>query len=166
MTTTTAKPASTKQIDLISNLLSEKLIDSDTQAFIDSKFSGYDRNSKTASGLIRFLFTMPRIGGGTSGTTRFTPEAGLYRMDDALYRVKISRTGNWYAEVAVKPVPGSGRKSLDWDYLGKRVNLADAVALSDAEAGKFVGYCVRCNAELTVLESIERGMGPVCAKKM
>lgn len=165
MTNTTTKiPAATgKQLDLITKLMGEKFFDdSATQRFND-EFSNYQSSVKVASSFITFMFKLPKK---ETVANRFNPEPGMYRMDDALYRVKVSRTGNWYAEVAVKPEPESGRKSLKWDYLGKRVNLSTAVALDDAEAGKFVGYCVRCNAELTVPESIERGMGPVCAKKV
>lgn len=35
-----------------------------------------------------------------------------------------------------------------------------------AEYGKLYGRCVRCQAPLTDEESIERGMGPVCAGKI
>ena len=162
-TTKTIPAATTKQLDLISDLMGKKFFDADAQAKFDAEFTDYKSSVKTASSLISFMFKLPLK---ETVANRFNPEPGMYRMDDALYRVKVSRTGNWYAEVAVKPEPESGRKSLKWDYLGKRVNLSTAEALSDAEAGKFVGYCVRCNAELTVLESIERGMGPVCAKKV
>lgn len=165
MTTATAtKPASDRQINLITNLLGEKLINDEAQAVIDDKYATWRDSSKTASSFITFLFKMPRVDGGANPTARFDPEPGVYRMEDTIYRVRISRAGHWYAEAAVKPVPGSGRKSVSWDYLGKRVNLRNAVVVDDAEAGKFLGYCIRCNAELTDPDSIARGMGPVCAK--
>jgi hypothetical protein len=163
-TTTTTKPASQKQLDLISNLMGEKMFDDAATQRFNDEFSDYENNVKVASKFIGFMFKLPRKDG--KGTSRFNPEAGMYAMGGELYRVKISRTGNWYAELAVKPIPGSGRKSISWDYIGKGINLSTAQPLSDAEAGKFVGYCVRCNAQLTVKESIERGMGPVCANKV
>lgn len=155
------KPASDKQMALIDNLIKDRVIDADAMPVVADEFGQYARDSKVASRFITFLFTMPR----SQDAKLFTPDPGMYRMGDDLYRVKISRGGNWYAERAVKPGPDSTRKSLDWDYLGKRINLSDADALTDAEAGRFVGYCVRCNAELSVPESIARGMGPVCANK-
>ena len=163
MTTTTAKtvkPASQKQLDLITKLMGEKFFDDQAQARFNAEFSDYKGNVKVASSFITFMFKLPRK---ETVENRFNPEPGMYRMDDDLYRVKVSRTGNWYAEVAVKPESGS---KLKWDYLGKRVNLSTAQALDDAEAGRFVGYCVRCNAELTDPDSIARGIGPVCANKV
>lgn len=165
MTTTTvktAKPASQKQLDLITKLMGEKFFDDKATETMNTFYADYQSSTKTASSFISFMFRLPRK---ENVVNRFDPAAGMYRMGDELYRVKISRNGQWYAEMAVKPIPGSGRKSLSWEYLGKRINLSTAEILSDAEAGKFSGYCVRCNAELTVPESIERGMGPVCANK-
>lgn len=163
-TTTVAKPASTKQLDLIAKLMGEKMFDDAATETMNEFYADYQSSSKIASKFISFMFRLPRK---QEVADPFKPEAGMYRVGDDLFRIKISRSsGQWYAEVAVKPIPGSGRKSLKWDYVGKRVKLSTAEKLSDAEAGKFSGYCVRCNAELTVPESIERGMGPVCANKV
>lgn len=164
--TTTSKPATDKQRNLIDNLLTEKLITDEAQVVIDSAFANYRDDSKVASTFITFLFSMPRADGGKPRTPRFDPEPGVYLMDDTVYRVRISRSsGQWYAEACIKPDADSGRKSLDWKYFGKRVNLRDAVVMEDADAGKFLGYCIRCGAELTDPDSIARGMGPICANK-
>lgn len=172
MTTTnsTARP-SDKQLNLLAKLAVER--GTTVQELADRKFNeGFDLNTLTggrdgsASALITFTFGIPRVGGNTVGNTKFDPEAGMYADGDDIFRVKISKSGNWYAQRAIKPMPGSGRKSLDWEYLGKRVNLANARQLSEAEAGKYLGYCIRCNAELTDPESIERGMGPICATRV
>lgn len=165
MTTTTTRPASDKQIDLVNNLFSEKLVSDEAQARISTEFAAWSDDVKVASSLITFLFTLPRKGGDKPRTPRFDPEPGVYLMDNFIYRVRISRTGNWYAEKCEKPLADSGRKSLSWDYVGKRVNLRDALLVDDAQAGKFLGYCIRCGAELTDPDSIARGMGPICANK-
>lgn len=167
MTTTTKprKPASDKQLNLIKNLFDEKLLTEQDVEWASQEFTNYREDSKQASGLITWLFGRPRKNPEQGNTTRFTPESGVYRLDDTIYRVRISRAGHWYAERCDKPVPGSGRKSLSWEYIGKRIDLSGAVSLDDAEAGKYLGYCIRCGAELTVPESLARGMGPVCANK-
>jgi hypothetical protein len=164
--TTATKTASEKQLNLIANLRTEKVLD-DTADVLISTMEGMDEvPSKFASALITHLFSLARIDGQETTSKRFEPAEGFYRKGEDIFRVVISKSGNWYAKLAKKPAEGSGRKSLDYEYVGKRVRLDDAEQMSDAEAGKFLGYCVRCGAELTVPESIERGMGPTCAQKV
>lgn len=162
-----AKPASTAQIDLIKRLCAERNLD---PALAVAQRFGVDRELETltggrngqASDLIGHLFT---IGRGLDGTTKKDPEVGLYRVGDDVVRIQVSRSGNWYAQLAVTPRPGSGRKSIAWDYLGKRVDMRGATAMDDAEAGRYLKHCVRCGMELSDPDSLERGIGPVCAKK-
>lgn len=164
-TTTTTKPASQKQLDLITKLFDEKLLTADDVAWASQEYGDYRTNVKTASGLITWLFGRPRKQ-PASGTTKFAPDAGVYLAGDTIYRVRIAKSsGQWYAEKCVKPEPDSGRKSLSWDYVGKRVDLSGATVMDDAEAGRYLNYCIRCGAELTDPDSIARGMGPICANK-
>ena len=170
MTAPTTKPASDKQRNLIVNLCTERGLDVD--ATVAGRF-GEDvtladltgGRDGQASDLITHLFSIKGGRKATDGTTKGTPAEGFYRVDTDIVRVQVSKSGNWYAKLAKTPVNES-RRSLDWDYLGKRINLEGAVLLSQAEAGKYLGYCVRCNAPLTDPESIERGMGPTCATKV
>lgn len=160
------KPMSPKQRELITRLCAER--DINVSQLIIERF-GPDSTLRTltggrdgqASDLIGHLFS---VGRGTNGTTpqRVEPAEGLYRVENEVVRIKLSKSGNWYAQIAQKR---PGRTTIVWEYLGKRIDMRGAIPLTDAEAGKFLGYCVRCNAELTKPESIERGMGPVCAKK-
>lgn len=161
--TITGKPVSDRQRALISRLLDEKVIE-DTVAEALHTMIADMQTTKQASAIIDMLFALPRKD-ATEGTSRVEPTDGLYRVGDDIVRIKVSKSGNWYAQRAMKPGPNSGRKSLIWDYLGKRIDMHGAEALADEEAGKFLGYCVRCNAELTDPDSIARGIGPVCAKK-
>lgn len=163
---TTVKPASEKQIDLIKTLCAEKGVDMfelggkllEDNDFDTKHLTG--GRTGTASQMITHLFSMGRK--ATDGTTRVDPEPGLYRVDDEIVRIKVSKSGNWYAQRANKR---EGRSTFEWEYLGKRINMATAETIADDEAGKFLGYCVRCCAELTDPDSIARGLGPVCAKK-
>jgi hypothetical protein len=154
---TQTKPASEKQLGLITKLAGERGFD---LTGIDTASLTGGRNG-SASALITSLFGMPRVDG--QGTTKVDPDPGFYRVGDDIVQVRISKSGNWYAQLAVK-VPG--RKSLKWDYLGKRIDMATAVKMSEAEAGRFYGYCMMCGALLEDPDSIERGIGPVCAKKV
>ena len=158
---TTVKPASEKQLDLIAKLATERSFD----------LSGYDLSTLTggrtgtASELITALFKVDRP--ATEGTTRVDPEPGLYRVKldgdtEGVVRIQVSKSGNWYARLAVKPQEGSGKRTLDWNYLGKRIDMRNAVAMTEAEAGRFLVHCVRCGAELTNEDSKAAGMGPIC----
>lgn len=164
MTTAIAtKPASDKQLTLIRDLLAGAT-NFDLAAWLDAHdlldtadlTGGRDG---TASALITALFAAKPA---REGTSRKDPEPGLYRVDGEIVRIKLARSGNWYAQQATKR---PGRTTFAWEYLGKRINMADAEPIADDEAGRFLGYCVRCCAELTDPDSIARGLGPVCAKK-
>jgi len=94
-------------------------------------------------------------------------ECGIYRNDEGVFRVKQSKAGRFYAE---RFVPHAERKSERFSYERgaiysltpeHRITLAQAV-----ELGAQHGVCVVCGAELTDPTSIERGIGPVCAKKV
>ena len=162
------KLVSQPQLDLINRLCDERGITIQTAVAMIGITSPADltggRNG-TASTLIAALFKVARTDGQGTTSARFEPTEGFYRIDQSVYRVKISKSGNWYAQQCQLPLPGSGRTRLSWEYIGKRVRLDDGVVLTEAEVGQFLKYCVKCGAELTVKESIKRGMGPTCARK-
>lgn len=164
--TTATKPLSPRQRELITRLCNER--DINVNKLIIERF-GPDstlnaltggRNGQ-ASDLIGHLFS---VGRGLNGTTpaRIDPQPGLYRVEDMIVRIKVSKSGNWYAQQALKR---PNRTTFTWEYLGKRIDMRGAQPIADDEAGRYLGYCVRCCAELTDPDSIARGMGPVCAKK-
>jgi len=168
MNTTTKRP-SDKQLGLIATLAVERGLTAQQAADAAFETSGFDLNTLTggrpgtASKLITYLFRLPRADGQDTTPRRFTPEAGFYRRGDDVVEVRISKAGNWWAQLAVK-VPG--RKSLKWEYVGHRIDLSTADRLSAAEAGKFYGFCMLCGALLTDPDSIERGIGPICMQKV
>jgi hypothetical protein len=111
------------------------------------------------------------------------PEQGTYQDGKGLvFSVKIAvhGSGNLVARQLIIPDPGKTSADGDpegmgearpyWDYLGLARNYlpADAklMTLEEAEAfGKLYGVCCDCGTVLTNPESIERGIGPVCAGK-
>lgn len=170
MTTNTAPRPSTKQLDLLARLAVER--GTTVQELANRKFdTEFDLNSLTggrdgtASALITFTFSIPRMDGQGTTPSRMTPDEGLYRVGDDVVQIKVSKAGNWYARQAVKPVEGSGRVNLDWKYLGKRIDMRHAVPMTDEEAGRYLVFCMRCGAPLTNEDSIARGIGPICAQK-
>lgn len=152
------------QRGLIDKLLAEKVINDVAGEGLRDMLLVM-QTTKQASAIITLLMGFPDIDPET-GTTRKDPEPGLYGVDGEVYRVTISKSGNWYAQKAVKPAPGSGRVNLTWDYLGKRVNLTNAQPLTDEAAGMVLVFCVRCGAPLTDPESVARGIGPICKDKV
>lgn len=95
-------------------------------------------------------------------------DIGVYRRDGDVYRVVTSKgSGRNYAMRLVITNTRSGDPRGSWQYAPvvvyeltpeQRLTVEDAV-----QAGRMTGVCVICGATLADPESIERGMGPVCA---
>lgn len=108
---------------------------------------------------------------------------GFYVKNGVVFKVvrAIHGSGNLYAKElvidelsALEVAPelrGSGQKFSHgtWIYARGAINhlrIEHKLTAEKAVAlGKLYGMCVRCGATLTREESIERGMGPVCAGK-
>jgi hypothetical protein len=106
----------------------------DAQAVADDLFGpGFDLNTLTggrpgtASKMITKMFSMPRTDGGGTTPQKFVPEAGVYRVGEDRIRVKFSKHGNWYAS------RWNPALYNPWEYIGKRIDLRDAVRLNDEE---------------------------------
>lgn len=119
-------------------------------------------------------------------------DEGFYCMDGTVYKVQIAvhGSGKPYAKALIcelltpqevekefarlatgyKPSGDQVFSKGRWEYArGVVRQLRPEHRLTReqaAELGKLYGCCVRCGATLTREESIERGMGPVCAGKM
>jgi len=92
-------------------------------------------------------------------------EPGFYQTDyDHIYKVVISQKGFAYALLLVAEQHGHG-----WEYAAgavKNIKPEHRMSLEDAKRfGRESGRCMVCGRELTNPESIEAGIGPVCAGK-
>lgn len=149
--------ASEKQIAFIQKLQGERDWSSLNVKNIEA---AVNLTSIQASALISLLLTCPYI------KKPVTVEPGFYSLDGTVYRVvKAKSTGNLYAKKLTL-----GESKGHWDYApGAMKNLARAEVLT-LEAAKSMGHahgiCVICGAELTDPDSVERGIGPVCAAKI
>ena len=80
-----------------------------------------------------------------------------------------AKTGT-YAKMLKFSVGEAGRKTARWEYApGVGRTLAGIAPLTVAEAarlGHHHGFCVICAKALTDPASVERGIGPVCAKRL
>jgi hypothetical protein len=93
---------------------------------------------------------------------------GFYRKHNGIYKVVHNQEGDrQYAKVLLVE---EGAANGTWAYAPGIVNTLDAsMLLTEAEAaefGKLYGVCGICGRQLTNEDSIERGIGPICATKM
>lgn len=155
-----ANPASEKQIALITKLLGERDLGRDVD--VASLTGG---RGGSASALIDELFAAPKK---VSGNRRGGWDAGMYLgSDDRIYRVYL---GQQSGQMLVKEVVGDPEHGYAMEYLGLAAKHVPADArrmtLDEAKAwGKATGSCVKCGRRLDVPESVDAGIGPVCASK-
>lgn len=100
-----------------------------------------------------------------------TAEKGYYLVDCVVHAVVASKeTGNLYAKRLVIGTTASGAKHASWEYAkggiyactpDRRLSLDEAKAM-----GKLHGICMICGKQLTDVQSVENGIGPVCAKRL
>lgn len=99
---------------------------------------------------------------------------GLYIVDDTIYKVVRSARGNLYAK---RLVPGGSRGRFEFaPGVVARLTPADALTPERAAAwgrqeragydGAIRVYCACCGAELDTQESRDRGIGPVCYRRL
>ncbi len=100
--------------------------------------------------------------------TPTVPE-GYYHKDENVYKVRLSKTGNKYATVLTSVTTDSGAVKGKWEYVAgaiRELTAANAITVEQAaEYGHLHGFCAICGQTLTDPASVERGIGPVCAKK-
>lgn len=145
--------ATPKQVAFIKSLMEQKSVSSDSVNF-------YGLTKSSASSTIEALLAM--------STPQAAPvealEVGMYMRDGEIYRVQKSReTGNLYAKHL-------DSETLKFAYAPgaiKRLTLADKMSLEVAKAwGLQTGTCCVCARTLTDPESVEQGIGPVCAGRV
>lgn len=169
------RPASDKQTALIRKLTTEKVwvtpgvevrtgdcAEVDT---IDRVLLGEAVESWQASKAIDYLFAAPRVARADARTEE--PAAGMYRDGDTVYRVYL---GQQSGRMLVKRVVGNKEDGYSYEYVGaatsKLPSSAVPMSLDEAKAwGRMTGFCCVCAAQLDDPESVDRGIGPVCAKK-
>lgn len=160
------RPASEKQIAFFERLYAER--DFDTQAIHDVRNrlqSGESIPMRYLSQCIDIMTGYPR-----KAVTHEDGQAvgeGYYLQEDTVYKVVASKsTGNLYA----KALHSTEHGSASWDYAPgamKHLRAAHRLTLDQArEMGTRLGACVICGKALTDPDSVERGIGPVCAARI
>lgn len=91
-------------------------------------------------------------------------EVGMYRLGDNIYRVKLSQAGRLYA---MRFTPEGESRFVYEGGAIHRLSADNRMTVADAQAvGAQVGMCCVCGRDLIVAENIERGIGPVCARRV
>jgi hypothetical protein len=91
-------------------------------------------------------------------------EVGMYRLGENVYRVKMSRSGRFYA---MQFTPNGVTRFQYANGAIYRLSADNRMTLEDAKAiGAQVGICCVCGRDLIVEANIEAGIGPVCARRI
>lgn len=175
MTTTTAPyyAATPKQMRYVSSLAAKRQWDPTRpdadllEGLADGSVLGLEKWQ--ASDLIGYLLGQPLTGPAQQREDApKVAEPGYYLREDVVFFVKWNRdrTGTY----AKRMVITNGRGS--WQYApgaGRSIAAEGLIALTVADAarlGHLHGVCVVCGRSLTDPESVARGIGPVCAKRV
>lgn len=181
MRTLTPHPASEKQIAFLSRLTSERDTSGITEMLRKARLSAVEGtfDKRSASALIDALLDCPKA----ETASLPEPEAGVYENGGTLYRVyKGQQSGRMLVsridyDTAVVPggeesdgEPVPSVENVSYDYLGLAArNLpATATRLSLEQVGglgKEFDHCLVCGRRLDDPDSVDRGIGPVCASK-
>lgn len=173
--------ATGKQMNMLQRLFRERTWEGDAapyelkkqisyaMAVCDGMIENRYMTVSRASALIGAMLELPYANGTGSNRTITVDfgalEEGFYAIGDEVFRIVPSRRDP-SRKFAEKLDTETGRfryeKGAIFRVAEKGKMITGEMA---AELGKKFGICIRCGAELTVPESIERGMGPVCAKK-
>lgn len=156
-----------KQVQFIARLVKSREADAALAARIDSARTAVmagELSSAAASDLIDSLLAAPEK--PFSAPTRDEPGAGVYR--DATGRLLRVYLGQQSGRMLAKEVVVDEYGSVDYRYVGAaaRLGLTATQRLSLEEVGKMgiaTGVCLACGRRLDDPESVDRGIGPVCA---
>lgn len=179
MSTTIAVPATRRQVDYIKDLIDEREVElrpMDHRS--DLKVAAENLTKSQASKWITRLKELPKRHPATVPQRGSTPSiksdvpAGHYAVtgEDGttdFYRVDRPTEGRWDGYIFVKLQLSDEYQNIP---LRNAQTILDKIAADGPEQaskryGKELGRCGVCNRTLTNNESIERGIGPVCAAK-
>ena len=129
--------------------------------------SNYSTISEAISALIEIKRSMPK--------KAVMLTEGMYKKDGELYKVATTRTSGqlvgykWNLFATPEPTK-RGLKYGEFEYLGKailnKLSPNDKLSIEEAKAiGVEFHYCCVCGIELTNQDSIDAGIGPICASK-
>jgi hypothetical protein len=160
--------ASSKQIAFVERLIAERQVPATDVANLAAILDG-SATTKAASDQITRLLGYPKK--ATPVAAEVVPGYYYRSTDDAYLVVVKTKDGQRsYGKILefVEATDGSMRPR--WAYApgakATLVGLAPMTAEQAASLGHMHGYCVICTQRLTDAESVQRGIGPVCIKRL
>lgn len=144
-------PATEAQIKKIHEVLDEKYAPAEAAGHHEW-MNTHIISTATASAALKRLFAMPNVNG---------LDEGMYRMNDEIFKVYRTQAGHLATKQLIEGCfEYTGRKPLHSLKAEHRMTLVEA-----QEYGRITGICCNCGRKLTNEESIEAGIGPICAGK-
>lgn len=177
-------PASDGQLGLLGQLRGERIIPAEALSRLNNRLAARDFTKGEAHDSIDWIIehcpkvqqqqsAQPAIRGGAISIDR----PGVFESGDAIYVVKQNRAKTrMYAKrlVELRDAQGDrltdagGHVRFDFEYApGAIYNLSEQDRMPESRAKDLhvrYGRCLNCGRTLKVAESLERGIGPVCAK--
>lgn len=173
--------ASEKQIDFLISLMGERgwdVSDHDATSPQGATVEFAKLPKADASDLITQLKAQPRAQVAKPDPRVKITEDGMYCLDGVIYKVQVNYHGS--GKLTVKRLIVESEAIRDGNELIKaasvyyrtesepaiKFRLSPSDRMSTEQAAKFgdlYGCCVRCGSVLTDQDSINRGMGPICA---
>jgi hypothetical protein len=158
---TTTRLATEKQFNFLVQLVNER---PGAKTYVDTQLAANhvshprEFSVHEMSNVIGVVLDMPK--------TAEEPEAGVYRRNDGeLFRVYFGQQSGHMLAKHIRFLDGE----VDYMYSGAaRLVVKNAVRLSLEEVGQLgvaSGSCLVCGRRLDDPESVDRGIGPVCAAK-
>lgn len=165
---TTTRPATEKQQQFVTRLLGEK--DTTGTAYEGWTPDWSRATSKAASAVIDYLLTLPKRTESVSPAEE--PEAGVYVIHgDEYVRVYHGQQSGRMLAKRINMEQDGGEWTVSYEYLGAAARVLVPAAtperLSIEEVGSLgitTNHCLICGRRLDDPESVDRGIGPVCAR--
>lgn len=156
-------PATDKQLGFIRKLLVERGVTTVTEEQV------LQLSKLGATRTIDKLLAMPKVKSANPWAPHPDLTVGVYMIDGYVCKVKPSQTtGNLYVSVLQDSEPGtpSTFRAKGFQFLLPKLTPAHRITAEQAKAyGDVMNHCCCCGKLLTVDESVERGVGPVCWDK-
>jgi len=154
-----ASPATEAQINFLIKLLAEKIEDPAKSLDAIKWVNEHKLSKATASAKITEYMAMPTVRKAFSSTPEL--DEGMYLVNGDIFKVYHTQSGHLATKQLIE---GS------FEYTGKRplnsIKPEHRMTLDQAkEYGKVTGTCCNCGRLLTNEDSIEAGIGPICASK-
>ena len=158
-TLATKAPATEAQINFLVKLLAEKIEDPAKSLDAIKRVNEHKLSKATASAKITEYMAMPTVRKAFSSTPEL--DEGMYKVGDDIFKVYHTQAGH----IATKQLTEDG-----FEYTGRKplakIKPEHRMTLDQAkEYGKVTGTCCNCGRLLTNEDSIEAGIGPICAGK-